>query len=61
MKNLKVHELVGAVEGTDNNKIWYTNFVYEALDNLLKKSNQNVAYFKKNIKKQVESWNYLPT
>ena len=46
-EKFKVHELVGVVEGTDNNKYGTQIFVYEALDNLFKKKQPNVAYLKK--------------
>ena len=46
-EEIKVHELVGVVEGTDNNKYGTQIFVYEALDNLFKKKQPNVAYLKK--------------
>jgi len=46
-EEFKVHELVGVVEGTDNNKYGTQIFVYEALDNLFKKKQPNVAYLKK--------------
>jgi|GEM_PF-970382 putative translation elongation factor Ts len=48
-EKFKVYELVGIVEGYDNNKYYAEIFVYELLDNPLKKK-QPTVYLKK-IKK----------
>jgi len=46
-EKFKVYELVGIVEGTDNNKYYTQIFVYEVLDNPFKEKQPDVAYLKK--------------
>ena len=46
-EKLKVYELVGVVEGTDNNKYEAQIFVYEVLDELSEEKQPHVAYLKK--------------
>ena len=46
-EKFKVHELIGIVEGTDNNKYDTQIFVYEVLDNFSKEKQPDVAYLKK--------------
>lgn len=45
-EKFKVHELVGVVEGHDNNKYYAKIFVYELLDNPFKEK-QPTVYLKK--------------
>ena len=46
-EKFKVYELVGIVEGYDNNKYYAEIFVYELLDNPFKKKQPDVTYLKK--------------
>ena len=46
-EKLKVYELVGVVEGTDNNKYEAQIFVYEVLDEPSEEKQPQVAYLKK--------------
>jgi putative translation elongation factor Ts len=46
-EKLKVYELVGVVEGTDNNKYEAQIFVYEVLDEPSEEKQPHVAYLKK--------------
>ena len=46
-EKLKVYELVGVVEGTDNNKYEAQIFVYEVLDEPSEEKQPHVTYLKK--------------